>query len=251
MASRAPPQIFSRQRRIARAQRHLRQAPADPAAQFLRADAADDIAERLAFMQVAPCPALVHGDGSGLLGKALAARGFALRTSGPESVDEEQPLPGPPAGLIASLFALDTVNDLPGALLHIRNALPAGGLFLGCLIGAGSLPALRQIMLAADGERPAARMHPQIDNRAASALMQRAGFSRQVVDSRPITVRYRSIARLVADLRAQGLTNALADAPPPLSRAALARAQAAFAELADAEGRVSETFEILTLTGWR
>ena len=34
-------------------------------------------------------------------------------------------------------------------------------------------------------------------------------------------------------------------------RAALARAQDAFASQADAEGRVTETFEILTLSGWR
>ena len=34
-------------------------------------------------------------------------------------------------------------------------------------------------------------------------------------------------------------------------RAALSRADKAFAALADNEGRVTEIFEILTLSGWR
>lgn len=252
MASSAPPPtIFNRQRRIARALRHYRLSSRDPSGQFLRADAAEDILERLAFMQVEPCLAQIHGDWPGFLGKALINKEFGIFDGGPDTHNEEQPYPD--AGvfkLIVNLFALDTVNDLPGALLHIRNALPAGGIFFGCLTGAGSLPTLRQIMLAADGDQPAARLHPQIDNRAASALMQRAGFARQVVDTRRIEVSYRSFDQLVADLRAQGLNNVLADAPPPLTRAALERARAAFAALAGPDGRVTETFEILTLTGW-
>ncbi len=252
MATSAIPTIFNRKRRVARALRHNRLASRDPAGQFLRADAAEDILERLDFMQVEPCPVLIHGDWPRFLGNALSNLGFTVQNGGPDTHDEE--LPYPDAGvykLIVNLFALDTVNDLPGALLHIRNALPAGGMFFGCLTGAGSLPKLRQIMLAADGEQPAARIHPQIDNRAASALMQRAGFARQVVDTRKIEVNYRSFDRLVADLRAQALNNVLADAPPPLTRDALERARDAFAALADSEGRVTETLEILTLTGWR
>ncbi len=244
------PQIFSRPRRIARALRQRRLVGRDPAAQFLRAAMAEDIAERLAFMQFAPCPALIHGDPSGLLAEALGALGFESSASGPDTVDEELPYPQPAPKLIISLCSLDTVNDLPGALIHIRNALPPGGLFIACLTGAGSLPALRQILLAADGDRPAARLHPQIDNLAASGLLQRAGFSRQVTDSYAIRASYRSFEQLVADLRAAGLGNVLADPPPPLTRSALARARAAFADLADDQGRVAESFEVLTLTGW-
>lgn len=211
---------------------------------------AEDVAERLAFMQFAPCDALIHGDGSGAMAEALAAGGFACRTSDAASLDEELPYADTGCGLLISLCSLDTVNDLPGALLHIRKALPPGGLFIACLTGAGSLPALRQIMLTADGDRPAARLHPQIDNLAASGLMQRAGFSRQVTDSYTLRASYRSFDALVADLRAQGLGNVLFDPPPPLTRAALARARAAFIDLADNQGRVTESFEILTLTGW-
>ncbi|HCC27433.1 MAG TPA: methyltransferase, partial [Erythrobacter sp.] len=79
------------------------------------------------------------------------------------------------------------VNDLPGALLHLRNALADDGLMIASFPGAGSLPHLRRAMLAAEPDRPAARMHPLIDNQAAAGLLQRALFKRQVVDSHTLT----------------------------------------------------------------
>ncbi|MFC3099487.1 hypothetical protein [Altererythrobacter lauratis] len=249
MTMQSVPQIFSRKRRAARRARHLALRAADPQAQFLRAHMAAEIVDRLDFMQLTPALALVLDDAPDPLADLLAQRGSAIADM--PLPDEELPYPRGGFDLIASLAQLDTVNDLPGALIHARAALAPGGLFIACLCGAGSLPSLRQILMVADGERPAARIHPQIDNLAASGLMGRAGFSRQVVDSHSLTVSYRSLERMLADLRAQGLTNVLADSPPPLTREAMARARAAFAEMADSEGRVTETFEILTLTGWR
>ena len=99
--------------------------------------------------------------------------------------DEEQPGPSSRFDLIVHLLGLGMVNDLPGALIHARIALAEGGLFIAAFPGAGSLPALRRIVLAADGDRPAARIHPQVDSRAGTALLERAGFKRQVVDSYP------------------------------------------------------------------
>jgi hypothetical protein len=58
--------------------------------------------------------------------------------------------------------------------------------------------------------------------------------------------------KLVADLRAMGETNVLLDRPGrPLSRSVLAKACELYAErFSDADGRVTATFEIVTLTGW-
>ena len=79
--------------------------------------------------------------------------------------------------------------------------------------------------------------------------MQRAGWADPVADSRTLTVAYRSLERLVGDLRAQGLGKVLASVAPPLGKAGLERARAAFAADADERGRVIETFEIVTLSG--
>ena len=163
----------------------------------------------------------------------------------------ERPYPVGDFALLVSLAALDTVNDLPGALIHQRAALAPGGVAIASMVGAGSLPRLRAALLAADGERPAARLHPAVDASGGAALLQRAGFARQVSDAWTLRLGYGALDDLVADLRAQGLTSALADAAPPVTKAGLAAARAAFLEGADRHGRVIETLEILTLTGWR
>ena len=144
-----------------------------------------------------------------------------------------------------SLFSLQTINDLPGALIHMRSALNPGGLAIASFIGAGSLPVLRSAMLAADGDRPAPRMHPAVDVRAGGQLLQRAGWAKPVVDSRSLDVRFSTLASLLADLRAQALTNVLTQAGPPLSKQQLIYLDQAL------EVGTLERFEILTLSGWR
>jgi SAM-dependent methyltransferase len=226
------------------------------APRFLAEDLAEDVLDRLAFLRHQPKRALVVGDTTGMLATALAAGGCAVVRADPapitgeQAIDEEQPFPDAGYDLIAQLGTLATVNDLPGAMLHIRRALAPGGLAIMSLCGAGSVPTLRQIMAETDGERPAARIHPQVDVRAGGDLLQRCGFAEPMSDSRVLDVRYSSLRRLVADLRAQGLGNCLARPGPLLGKAGLARAEAAFAAIADGEGRVTERFAILTMSGW-
>jgi SAM-dependent methyltransferase len=251
MSVATPPVIFNPQRRKLAAARaaQLQQAPS--AARYLSEDAGDDLLERLAFLRHEPKRALVLGDRAGALSEGLQRQGTKLTSALSPTFDLELPWPSGQFDFIAALFVLDTANDLPGALVHMRTALAPGGLAIAVLAGAGSLPVLREAMLAADGDRPAPRLHPQVDVRAGGQLLQRAGFAKPVVDSHALTVRYSQLDALVTDLRAQGLANQLADPGPPLSRAALTRARQAFAEQADSEGRVTETFEVLTLSGWR
>lgn len=252
----APPVIFANARRIALRQRMRALQMREDAARFIADDMVEDVIDRLAFLRHAPARALVVGDFTGALSLALRAQGVAVTRADPapgpdeNPIDEEQPLPFDQGfDLIVSLGTLDTVNDLPGALIHLRRALAPEGLAIIAISAAGSLPAMRAIMLAADGDRPAPRLHPQIDVRAGGQLLQRAGFADPVVDSHSVRASYRTLARLVGDLRAQGLSACLARGGAPLGKAALARADMDFAAQAK-DGRVTETFEILTLSGW-
>ena len=252
----APPRIFAPHRRLAARRRMAALQSRLNAARYLIDDMVEDVIERLAFLRHSPARALVVGDWTGALAEALGAGGADVTGADPAGLgralvlDEEAPYP---AGydLIASLGTLDTVNDLPGALIHLRHALAPGGLMVTSFMGAGSLPALRAIMMAADGERPAARLHPMVDVRAGAQLLQRAGFADPVADARGLDVRFGTLAGLVGDLRAQGLSGVLVQGGPPLGKAACARAQTAFAASADPQGRLTEHFEILTLSGWR
>lgn len=227
----------------------LQQRPDAP--HYVIEDMVEDVLDRLSFLRHEPRKALVIGDWTGALARALSAQGVDVTEDNPLDLDEEAPYPHAGFDLIASLGTLDTVNDLPGALIHLRGALAPGGLMLAQFLGAGSLAELRGILLEADGERPAARIHPQVDVRAGGQLLQRCGFADPVIDSRSLKVRFSALQVLSGDLRAQGLTGVLASSAPPLHKAALARADAAFKARADDAGRVTETLEILTLSGWR
>jgi SAM-dependent methyltransferase len=246
MQQAVPPTIFSpaRRRAIRLRARALQRVPG--AARYLIDDMVEDMLDRLSFLRHQPARALVIGDWSGALAEALRAQGTTVDEAEPaDGFDEQLPYPNNGYDFIASLGTLDTVNDLPGALVHIRNALAPGGLAIASFCGAGCLPALREAMLAADGERPAPRLHPAVDVRASGQLLQRVGWADPVVDSRPVEVRFSSLSSLIADLRAQGLSNALASPGPALGKAAWQRARASFGE------RRIERFELLTLSGWR
>lgn len=247
----APPRIFAPERRVAARRRIIARQARGGAARFVLDDMIEDVGERLAFLRQPPGPALVIGDWSGALLRDLAAQGHEVVGRDAADLDEERPYPSGGFDLVVSLGTLDTVNDLPGALIHIREALAPGGRAIAEFVGAGSLAHLRRAMLAADAERPAARLHPMVDIRAAAQLLQRAGWAEPVADARTLEVAYRSLDRLVGDLRDQGLGNVLSSRAPALGKAARERARKAFLEQADAAGRVVESFEIVTLSGRR
>lgn len=244
------PTIFSDARRAARALRAAqRQRTATNPAAFLLGEMADDMIDRLSFVRHAPQSALLIGVGMERIAAHLQSGGSAVDAQ--LTVNPYAPLAGAPWDFIGVNGDLDAVNDLPGMLIQLRHALAPGGLAIASFIGGQSLPALRAAMLAAEPDRPAARAHPLVDARAAPGLLQRAGWKDPVVDTYTMAVRYSSLDTLVSDLRDQGLGNALAKPAAPLGRAALARARTAFAARAGADGKVTETFEIITLTGRR
>lgn len=246
----AVPTIFAERRRVARALRSAARLAASPdSARFIFVDMSEDMVDRLGFVRHAPTRALLIGSGAEALAGYLVQGGTEVVTDC--AANPAEPQAGGPYDFVGVLGQLDAVNDLPGALIHLRHALVPGGLVIASFIGGQSLPALRAAMLAAEPDRPAARIHPLVDARAAPALLQRAGWKDPVVDTHTLRVRYSALERLVGDLRDHGLGNALAKSAAPLGKPALARARAAFAAQADADGKVTETFEIVTLTGRR
>ena len=83
-------------------------------------------------------------------------------------------------------------------------------------------------------------------------LLQRAGFTQPVADLDRIVVRYTSFATIVKDLRALGETNSLDSRDrSPLRRDVLRAALAHYASRdADDQGKLTATFDIVSLTGW-
>ena len=177
---------------------------------------------------------------------------FAAAAEGTAIVEDSwEPQPGA-CDLLVSIGTLDTVNDLPRALIASRFALAGGGLFIGALSGGETLPQLRSAMRAADEIAGTAvpHVHPRIEPAAFTGLLSAAGFERPVVDIDRVPVSYPALARLISDLRRMGATNLLsARARVPLTRAQRLGAEASFAA-AGQDGRTTEIFEIIHFAAW-
>ncbi|RZJ17959.1 MAG: methyltransferase domain-containing protein [Brevundimonas sp.] len=253
--------IFDARRRAARLARSARRfATAD----FLHARAAENAVGSLEVI-LRDFPVVVDLSAQpGPFTRALADSSVAARIGAPVAVGDTASHAQPGAApltltdqstdVIVSLMTLHWANDLPGALAQIRRALRPDGLFLGTLLGAGTLKELRGVLTEAELQLRGgaqARVSPFADGFDGAGLLQRAGFALPVSDVDRVTVRYPDLFALVRDLRAMGETNVLAGPTRPLTRDIIARAAALYAERhAEADGRIPATFEIVHLAGW-
>lgn len=197
-------------------------------------------------------PAGVETVVSADLSPAMAARAQPLRMVADE---EFLPIGSGALDLVTSALSFHWVNDLPGALLQIRQALKPDGLLLIALFGGDTLHELRDVLMQAEAEHEGGvspRVSPFADVRDLGSLLQRSGFALPVVDADQIVVRYDTLFDLMSDLRAMGETNAITERRKvPLKRATLMRAAQLYQEkYADPDGRIRATFEILYATGW-
>lgn len=255
--SQSPRPLFSAARHRAQRDR-LARLPAS--ANFLAPIIAETLLDRLAMVTREFPRALLIGAHDGALANHLRALGtdLTIAEAGPRLAAQSGAimveadaidLPFASFDLIVWPGGLDSVNDVPGALVRLRALLAPDGLLLGTFVGDGSLPRLRRAVMT-DGVRSIARLHPQIDLAAMGNLLQRVGFTMPVVDVEALTVRYGDWFALARDLRAAGLSSRLAPAPPPLTRKEAARIAAAFESQADPDGRIGEAFRLVHFSGW-
>ncbi len=251
--------------------------PVDPdrSPDFLHDEVAGRLVERLDEVNRDFAEALDLGCRRGTVARALLARSGMTRVVQadlspgmaraarqanrfvPTVVADEERLPFRPGSfdLVAANLSLHWVNDLPGALIQIRQALRPDGLFLGTLFGGGTLMELRDVLMEAElattgGAGP--RVSPFTDVRDAGGLLQRAGFALPMVDRDTITVTYEHALSLMYDLRHMGETQAMAERRKSFTRrdTLLAAHDLFLQKHADKAGRLVTRFEILYLTGW-
>lgn len=157
--------------------------------------------------------------------------------------------------LVVHALALHWADDPVGQIVQCRRALRPDGLFLAVFPGGRSLTELRAALAEAEAAVTgglAPRVLPMADLRAAGDLLQRAGLALPVADLQTVPMAYRRLDRLVADLRALGEGNAMADRHRrPLPRAVWAAAQAVYAaSAARPDGLLRVTLDLIWLTGW-
>ena len=261
------PHIFDRQLMLARRERAAAHAGRHD---FLLARVAEDFAERLAIVKRTFEAGLNIEAHHGLLSRRLRelpnvgelmdadpSMRLLARCQGPVQWADPEELPFEPGrfDLAVSGLSLHLVNDLPGVLIQLRQALKPDGLLLAALLGGETLKELREAWLVAEAEitgGASPRVAPFADVRAMGGLLQRAGFALPVVDCDTVIVTYESPLHLMREIKGMGASNMLVERRrTPVTRQLLLRAAEVYAErFALPGGRIPATFEIITLTAW-
>jgi Methyltransferase domain len=169
---------------------------------------------------------------------------------------EDLALPANHYNVIFTLLDLHAVNDVPGYLAQLSQALVPDGLLMVCFFAGESLYELRDAWLAAEvqltgGASP--RVAPMIALRELGGLLQRAGLALPVADLDRVTLRYAEPLSLMREVKALGYANMMIDrAKKPVTRNLLmAAAQNYQAQFSDADGRVRATVEIAWANAWK
>ena len=253
-------QVFDRQ-----AVRHHRDRAARSVSQVVDVlrDAAERLLDRLDDTNRSFADALDVG-GRGVVAPLLRDRSLhviscdlspamAAVNQAPSVAADEEYLPFAPASfdLIVASLSLHWINDLPGALVQLRQALRPGGLLLASLPALGSLGELRSALAQAEAEiagGASPRVSPFPELRDCAHLLQRAGFHLPVADLEEIELLYADPLMLLSDLRAAGETNAVRQRDRRIPPRALF--PAALQALPAREGRAVATLKMAVMTGW-
>lgn len=244
-----PSEPFDRTRRR---RLHARAQSSFAAASFLHQAMADETIARIHAL-ARPFPRVLDLGGPAPVWPS-ATRVALSPAPGTHIVADEDRLPFADASfdLVISIAGLASLSDLPGALLQARRVLAPDGLFAACIPGGLTLGELREDLILSESHllgRAAPRIAPMVEAQAAAALLTRAGFTMPVTDTERLTVRYPSLAGLLADLTAMGARSPLASRTP-LRRDVLADATRRFAARAAPDGKTSVTIDLLHLAAW-
>jgi len=246
-----PPLIFDR---ALGAERGRRKQKAEPS--ILTRTIAEELAERLAFVNRRFDLSCLIAAEPGAIAQRLKEAGQVkeIETLLP-STNDDLGLPRERYDAVFSVLDLQSVNDVPGALIQMRRALKPDGLLLACLFAGDTLTELRQSWLAAEsaimgGASP--RVAPMIDVRELGGLLQRAGLALPVADLDRTIVRYADAIALIHEIRELGLSNTLTGRSRSFtSRMLMAAAVNHYQQsFSDPDSRIRATVDVAWLTGW-
>ena len=172
------------------------------------------------------------------------------------------PLRDASVGCLWSNLSLQWSPDAPQAFVEWHRVLKTDGLIMFSSLGPDTLKELRTAWSAADraaGPSPQGlpsphvpRVHPFTDMHDLGDMLVHAGFADPVMDMEEVTLTYRDVDALLADLRGAGATGAHVDRPRGLTGKARWRAlRDAYEPLRRDDGQLPATFEIVYGHAWK
>ena len=195
---------------------------------------------------------LLRASGIEVVSADLSAA-MAQASGGLAIAADEEFLPFGPASfdLVVASLSLHWVNDLPGALVQLRQAMRPEGLLLASVPVLGTLGELRQTLAETEvaltgGIAP--RISPFPELRDCAGLLQRAGFKLPVADLEELRLLYAEPLELLHELRAAGESNALLERDRRVPPRELF--PAALSALPQQDGRAVVTLRLAMMTGW-
>jgi SAM-dependent methyltransferase len=155
--------------------------------------------------------------------------------------------------LVKSKLILHHTNDVVGYLKNIVRILQPDGFFMGIFFGGSTLFELRKSFSETQKNSISPHIYPMIDIKDAGQLLQKAGFALPVADSEKIEVSYKNAHELMKHLKKIGENNAIVKRRKSLMGKAQLKAVCDYYEqnFADNEGRITATFELITISGWK
>jgi malonyl-CoA O-methyltransferase len=147
-----------------------------------------------------------------------------------------------------SNLALHCAGDPQPAFKELRRVLKVGGLLMFSCYGPDTLKELKSAFAARDG---AAHVHGFIDMHDLGDMLSACGFAAPVMDMELITLTYADADALLADLRATGQQNVLAERRRGLTGKGVLGAMRAAYENLRRDGRLPASFEIVYGHAWK
>ncbi|MBU6338877.1 MAG: methyltransferase domain-containing protein [Rickettsiales bacterium] len=235
---------------------------------FLYAEVANKIIERLGFLQRDFDRVLEIGARDGYLSAQIKLAknskfivqsevcDFGVLADNKIIADEEfLPFKNNSFDLIVSSLNLQHVNLIPQFLVQVKNLLKEDGVFIASFFGEENLSELAHVVFESENEiynGISPRMPPTIETKTAAHLLQKAGFKNPISDFEKIEVSYENPLKLLKDLKMMGQGNALNKRSRRFfTKGFLQKLCKNYIKKYSDEEGVKATFEIVTVTGWK
>uniref|UniRef100_A0A0B6Z3B3 Uncharacterized protein n=2 Tax=Arion vulgaris TaxID=1028688 RepID=A0A0B6Z3B3_9EUPU len=171
------------------------------------------------------------------------------------AVDEEfLPFKANSIDLMVSNLSLHWVNNLPGCLRQILQALKNDGVLIGSMFGSDTLHELRVSLQLAEQEREggfAPHISPFTTVNDLGNLLTRSGFTMLTIDIDQLVVSYPSMFELMYDLKGMAENNCSWSRKSQLHRDSMIAAAAVYKEMYGNDKGIPASFQVINFIGWK
>ena len=168
--------------------------------------------------------------------------------------DEKLPFKSNSLSGIVSCLYIDNSSNSNNFFKQVFNILNENGFFIISLFGSKTLSSFKEIFLKVEEKKfngVSLRFHPLFDLQTVGNQIKQIGFKNVIVETDTISIKYKTIFKLMDDLRGMGLTNSLKN------RSKYFTPKSLFIDvekqiLSDkAQNFFLAQFEVITITAWK